>query len=350
MKSIRLLGATLLASTTLLGAGQAFAASEPSTPDPANAQTPVNTALTINDTPTAPEPPQNPDGGTDEGTGITGLFGIAYAPKALSGTTQLQEQGETEVSLSNNSATNDQNKYNVGVQDKTRAKDRDWSLTAQLEWTGDTQNYLAGSTITATGGNVKLNDGQGNLSEVADSEVTIGDMATDVTISQDAPVEIMKANAGKTVNGVYNYQFQNPKLVVQNSENVAAGTYSGNIVWNLSSVPGNEGEAPTPPEEKRFSFVVNNYKSPETFASWEEAEEARHVYVMDNFNNKSEIPTSAVTNAEHGALDIPSEHLKYKVVIKDGRDSIFKGAICNISTSSKLSRGIYTYQRWENRW
>ncbi|MGT4665956.1 MucBP domain-containing protein [Enterococcus hirae] len=240
MKSIRLLGATLLASTTLLGAGQAFAASEPSTPDPANAQTPVNTALTINDTPTAPEPPQNPDGGTDEGTGITGLFGIAYAPKALSGTTQLQEQGETEVSLSNNSATNDQNKYNVGVQDKTRAKDRDWSLTAQLEWTGDTQNYLAGSTITATGGNVKLNDGQGNLSEVADSEVTIGDMATDVTISQDAPVEIMKANAGKTVNGVYNYQFQNPKLVVQNSENVAAGTYSGNIVWNLGLVPDND--------------------------------------------------------------------------------------------------------------
>lgn len=49
----------------------------------------------------------------------------------------------------------------------------------------------------------------------------------------------MKANAGKTVNGVYNYQFKNPKLVIPNSENVAAGTYSGNIVWNLSNALGN---------------------------------------------------------------------------------------------------------------
>ncbi|MGT4666016.1 WxL domain-containing protein [Enterococcus hirae] len=239
MKSIRLLGATLLASTTLLGAGQAFAASEPSTPNPATASTPITAELTVNETPEKPVPPVDPgEGGGDQSTDISGLFGIAYAPGALAGQGQLEESGTTTIDLANNSATNAQNKHNVGVQDKTRAKDRNWSLTAQLEWTGDTQNYLAGSTITATGGNVRLNDGQGNLSEVADSEVTIGDMATDVTISQDAPVEIMKANAGKTVNGVYNYQFQNPKLVVQNSENVAAGTYSGNINWNLSNVVG----------------------------------------------------------------------------------------------------------------
>ena len=234
MKSIRLLGAALLASTTLLGAGQAFAAvSEPSTPDPAQAKTPVSAVLTVNNTPTTPTPPQGPNGGTDAGTGITGLFGIAYAPKALSGTAQLQEQGQTEISLSNNSATNSQNKYNVGVQDKTRAKDRNWTLSAQLEWTGDDQGYMNGTTVTATGGNVKLNT-SGALSELANGEVTTDKAA--LTISKDSATTIMTATKGKTLNGVYNYQFQNPKLVIPNSENVAAGTYSGNIVWNLSSV------------------------------------------------------------------------------------------------------------------
>ncbi len=235
MKSIRLLGATLLASTTLLGAASAFAApSEPSTPDPASVQTPVSAVLTVNDNPTAPEPPKNPDGGTDEGTGITGLFGIAYAPKALSGTAQLQEKGQTEVSLSNNSATNDQNKYNVGVQDKTRAKDRNWTLSAQLEWTGDTQGYMEGATITASEGNAKLNDGKGNLSEITEGEVTT--TAASLTIQKDAPTTILTAQKGKTVNGVYNYQFKDPKLVIPQSQNVAAGTYSGNINWTLSNV------------------------------------------------------------------------------------------------------------------
>ncbi|MDN3128791.1 WxL domain-containing protein [Enterococcus faecalis] len=235
MKSIRLLGATLLASTTLLGAASAFAApSEPSTPNPASAQTPVSAVLTVNDNPTAPEPPKNPDGGTDEGTGITGLFGIAYAPKALSGTAQLQEQGQTEVSLSNNSATNDQNKYNVGVQDKTRAKDRNWTLSAQLEWTDDTQGYMEGATITASEGNAKLNDGKGNLSEITEGEVTTA--AASLTIQKDAPTTILTAQKGKTVNGVYNYQFKDPKLVIPQSQNVAAGTYSGNINWTLSNV------------------------------------------------------------------------------------------------------------------
>lgn len=238
MKSIRLLGATLLASTTLLGAASAFAeVSQPSTPEPATAQTPITAELTLNENPGQPEPPKGPDeGGTDEGTGITGLFGIAYAPKALSGTAELKESGKTEVDLSNNSATNTNNKYNVGVQDKTRAKDRNWTLSAQLEWTNDTQDYMQGATITASEGNVKVNDGEGNLSSVSNGEVVMTEGADSLTISKDAPVELMKAQKGKTVNGVYNYQFKNPKLIIPQSQNVAAGTYSGNINWTLSDV------------------------------------------------------------------------------------------------------------------
>ncbi|MFC0760632.1 WxL domain-containing protein [Enterococcus faecalis] len=232
MKSIRLLGATLLASTTLLGAASAFAApSEPSTPEPASAQTPVSATLTVNETPTRPVPPTGPEGGTDTDTGITGLFGIAYAPNALQGSAQLNEKDSTEVSLA--STGNTSGKYNVGVQDKTRAKDRNWTLSAQLEWTGANKNYMDGATITATNGTVQLNT-NGNLSGLADAEVTT--TAANLTISQDAPVEIMTAQKGKTMNGVYNYQFQAPKLVIPQSQNVTAGTYSGNINWTLSNV------------------------------------------------------------------------------------------------------------------
>lgn len=235
MKSIRLLGATLLASTTLLGATGVFAdQSQPVTPNPAEARTPITAELTLNEHPDKPTPPTEPgEGGGDQGTEIDGLFGIAYAPAKLSGTKQLEDSGETTVDLSNNSAT----KYNVGVQDKTRGKDRAWTLKAQLVWDVNSADYMAGSTITATGGNVKLNN-EGTLTPVSGQEVTIGNSATNLTIEQGAEVSLMQANAGKTVNGVYNYQFENPQLLVQNSENVPAGTYSGNIVWNLSNALG----------------------------------------------------------------------------------------------------------------
>ncbi|MDU5020311.1 MAG: WxL domain-containing protein, partial [Clostridiales bacterium] len=235
--SIRLLGATLLASTTLLGAASVFAeVSQPAEGMPNTAQTPINAVLTVNEHPNKPTPPTDPgEGGGDEGTEITGLFGIAYAPGALSGRGELNEKGSSTIDLTNNKAT--ENKFNVGVQDKTRAKDRAWILKAQLVWDGDDNNYMAGSTITATEGNVKLNT-KGALTPVTEDEVTIGDSATDLTISQNSQVELMKANAGKTVNGVYNYQFKAPKLMIPNSENVAAGAYSGNIVWNLSNALG----------------------------------------------------------------------------------------------------------------
>lgn len=232
MKSIRLFGAALLASTTLLGAGQAFA-SEPLVGAPNSAETPVTAELTVDENPGKPVLPTDPDGGTDEDTGVSGLFGIAYAPGALAGQGQLNESGTTEISLSNAHTTaNPTNKHNVAVQDKTRAKDRNWSLSATLTWTGDTDGYMNGVTVTAENGNVTLNT-NGTLGSSADGEVVMSIDADNLTISS-TETNVMEAVPGKTVNGVYNYQFQNPKLVIPNSEDVPAGTYSGNIVWNLS--------------------------------------------------------------------------------------------------------------------
>lgn len=232
-KSISILGTTLLVSTTLLGAGSAFAqkAVTEINPNPATATTPITAELTINQKPTKPVDPTQPgEGGGDQVTDISGIYGIAYVPGTLSGQAELQESGEQRVSLSNNAAT----KYNVGVQDKTRKNDQKWVLKAKLAWTNDTNNYMAGTTIATTSGNVKENK-QGNLSALTDSQVISG--GETLAIGQDAEVEVMKAATGKTMNGVYNYQFSNPELVIPNPENVAAGTYSGNINWNLEDTP-----------------------------------------------------------------------------------------------------------------
>ncbi|NTJ95998.1 WxL domain-containing protein [Enterococcus faecium] len=227
-KHVALFSSVLMMSTTLLGVGSVFA--DEISPTPESATTPVTAQLEINQTPEKPVIPTDPDGGGDKPTDITGLFGIAYTPNTLSGHKVLGESGREEVDLASNNAT----KYNVGVQDKTRKNDQQWTLKAQLEWTNDDNNYLAGTTITATGGNVKENN-NGTLSELTSGEVTTN--ATDLTINQDAEVEVMKSVSGKTMNGVYNYQFENPKLVIPEVSKVAAGTYSGTINWNLENTP-----------------------------------------------------------------------------------------------------------------
>lgn len=229
MKSIRLFGATLLISTTLLGVTGVFA-SESSTPNPKEEKTPITAGITVNQTPNKPTPPTDPDeGGADKPTDIIGLFGIAYAPDILSGQIQLNEFGEQKVSLSNKDVT----KYNVGVQDKTRKKDQNWVLTASLTWEEDRQNYMLGTSIEASNGNMKENIA-GQLKELRDKEVT----TTASTLKIDSTeTKIMQTNIGKTMNGVYNYQFERPHLIIPDVSMVPNGTYQGAIVWNLLNVP-----------------------------------------------------------------------------------------------------------------
>ncbi|HGV8385866.1 TPA: WxL domain-containing protein [Enterococcus faecium] len=232
-KHVTLFSSVLMMSTTLLGAGGVFAdTSQPSTGNPKSAETTVTANLTLNQNPEKPTPPTEPEGGTDQPTQIDGLFGIAYAPGTLAGRGQLEDNGETTINLSNN-GNNPQNKHNIGVQDKTRGKDRNWTLSAKLEWTNDDQDYLAGSKITATGGNVQLNNGEGTLVPVTEQEVTTDAVSLEIS---NVSKPVMVAHAGKTVNGVYNYQFKDPKLVIQNSQKVAEGNYEGKIVWDLSDV------------------------------------------------------------------------------------------------------------------
>lgn len=229
MKKINsILGAVVFASTTLLGGGSVLA--DEINPDPSSAQTPVTAELTIPKVPIAPDLPNNSEGGGDHLTNITGNFGIAYAPDTLSGKAELLSSGEQKISLSHNGVT----KYNVGVQDKTRKNDQNWNLKAQLSWTGDTNGYMTGTSIVATEGNVKENN-RGILNPLTDGQVTT--TATNLKIEQGSEVEVMKSTPGKTMNGVYNYQFTSPQLVIPDVAKVAAGTYKGNINWNLENTP-----------------------------------------------------------------------------------------------------------------
>ncbi|EHK9949836.1 WxL domain-containing protein [Enterococcus faecium] len=228
-KHVALFSSALMMSTTLLGAGSVFA--DVTSPEHNTAKTPVSAALTLDETPGKPTLPTTPEGGGDQSTEIEGLFGIAYAPGSLSGSAELSSTPNQEVPLSNGSAT----KYNVGVQDKTRKKDQEWTLKASLSWEGDTNNYMSGTSIKANGLGVKENK-EGTLEDLENAEVTT-DKIGNLEIQKDTQVEIMQSVKGQTMNGVYNYQFEAPKLVIPDPERVTAGNYNGNIIWSLENTP-----------------------------------------------------------------------------------------------------------------
>lgn len=238
MKSINLLGATLLASTALLGAGNVFA--NDLTPDPASASTPVEVTLSPRDltgevpTPPTSNPgdPNNPGGGDDSSETLTGPFGIAYAPAKLvqkEETVELGKSANQMVNLKSSKGDTVVN-LNVGVRDETAKTGRNWTLSAQLHWTA---SPLAGASIEAQGaGNVTENI-SGTLSG---TDKITNDVTDSLSIGTGSPTNIMTAKNDKVMSGTYNYQFKMPQLKIADPTVVAAGTYTGNIVWNLSNV------------------------------------------------------------------------------------------------------------------
>lgn len=240
MKNFNLIGVTLLASTVLMGAGQAYAAE--TTPDPAEARTPVTvelTAPTTDGTVIPPLPDQGGNGGDsgnngnggDTETEITGPFGIAYAPAALvakNGTVELGKTLNQEVELKSTS-DDSVTKLNVGVRDMTQASGRSWTLSAQLEWDS---KELVGSKIVA--------EGAGNIHENVEGILTttnkVENKVQNALEISSTSVDIMGSKNDQVMSGTYNYQFNMPKLVIENPSDVEASTYTGNIVWNLSSV------------------------------------------------------------------------------------------------------------------
>ncbi|MFQ6835536.1 MAG: toxin Cry1Ac domain D-VI-related protein [Enterococcus faecalis] len=229
-----LISVTLLFSATCLNN---FSVSADQTmAEPAQKSTKIDTELKIKET-SEPIPPTGGEGGGDRLTEMNGMFGIAYVPDQLSIKAKLQEKGKQEIPLKGKEDR--VKKYNIGVKDALRKKNQQWTLKASLEWIND-QHYLDGTSIEANSINIRENI-KGTLKELSNNEVVTNSNFLKITNTQ---TDIMKAVQGKTLNGVYNYQFINPQLVIPDVSQVTSGSYIGNIHWNLSNVPSEITEDP----------------------------------------------------------------------------------------------------------
>ncbi|MFS1046757.1 toxin Cry1Ac domain D-VI-related protein [Enterococcus faecium] len=157
-------------------------------------------------------------------------------PEQFTCKAQLQEAGTQKINLNSHDSSN--NKYNIGVKDKTRSDKHPWSLNTSLTWT-DTKNYVSGMYIETSMGTVKENV-DGKLEELQNDEVISSSTTLQITNTES---EVMHAVDGKVLNGIYNYQFESPQLVISDTSRVPAGTYTGNINWNLSDVPLISGDS-----------------------------------------------------------------------------------------------------------
>ncbi|MFS1046762.1 WxL domain-containing protein [Enterococcus faecium] len=238
MKSIRLLGATLLASTTLLGAGQAFAASTSTNADPASTQTPIQATLSLptngGTNPTPPSPvdpshPTDPDNPGNKPNNPGGTFGIAYQPDVFNfGTHELAESGLQ--SFAAQLPTSGDRAFHVGVKDKTREQ-KGWTLQATLE--GSISQQPGISILVGNGsGEVKENDGTSLVAAPVGAVTGRSDVEITTSVA-----EVMSGSDSFTHNSVYDYQLGTPTLKIADAKQVAANTYSGNVNWNLSVAP-----------------------------------------------------------------------------------------------------------------
>ncbi|MBO1104229.1 BspA family leucine-rich repeat surface protein, partial [Enterococcus faecalis] len=166
----------------------------------------------------------------------TSLFGIAYMPKQFQiGKTVLNDVGSQSILV------NKSDRFDVGVRD-LRNKENQWSLSAQLVWNEGKE--LPGSFIKTTNstGAVMKNVNNGTDPFNPDTDLTDSNDGvqggTNVEISK-VPTSIMTANMGK-YNAVYNYNLGDVSLEIPDADMVEPGSYSGNVVWSLENVPGNE--------------------------------------------------------------------------------------------------------------
>ncbi|NTR21047.1 WxL domain-containing protein [Enterococcus faecium] len=237
-KHVALFSSVLMMSTTLLGAGSVFAASQDITATPGNTSTNVTATLELPDNggtnPTPPNPEPNPEPDPEnpgnKPNNPNKAFGVAYQPNIFSiESTKLNEAGEQviPIKMPKNSGT-----FNVGVKDKTRGT-KGWTLKAQL--TGNIASQPGVSIETKNGsGEVKVNN-NGNLEALTDQQV-VG--ARNVSISGTEAL-IMTGQEGKVHNDVYDYDLGNVSLKIADAKKVQAGTHTGSVNWNLSQTPGN---------------------------------------------------------------------------------------------------------------
>ncbi|WP_207492786.1 BspA family leucine-rich repeat surface protein [Enterococcus faecalis] len=159
-------------------------------------------------------------------------YGIAYVPKQLTfASTSLEDNGEQVIPFTKIES------FHIGIRD-VRNTASSWTLSAQLEWTGQT---LSGAEILTTNatGVVKKNTNNGvddfdaskDFTDCPTSEV-IGQR--NVTIQSTSPTPILIAPSG-THNAVYDYDLGNVALRIPETRQIEPAAYHGNVHWFLNN-------------------------------------------------------------------------------------------------------------------
>ena len=220
-----------MVSTTLLGAGQSFAATTDTSADPASTVTDVKASLTLpdngGDNPNPPSP-VDPDNPGNRPNNPSGTFGIAYQPSIFNFESHALNDSGYQDFTAILPSTGD-HAFHVGVKDKTRAT-KGWVLTASL--TGDIAD-IPGVTMSLGNGDgaVKENTSEGLVN--APTAAVSGESLIDLTKVGGA-TKVMSGQDGFMHNSTYDYQLGIPTLKIADTKTVAAKDYTGNVNWDLS--------------------------------------------------------------------------------------------------------------------
>ncbi|EMF0615136.1 WxL domain-containing protein, partial [Enterococcus faecium] len=220
--------------------------SQSTIPNPSSESTPVTTILTVphTDTPKAPTASNNnnPTNKQVVVEGENGNLGIAYYPESFKFSGQL---GNSSLQLSDSEDNNSLNStYNIGITDNTHTHNS-WTLTAKLTWT---KGQLPGSTIKLSNSNgvVKQNKNNGTNnfqgSDLVDQDPKVVTGNSDVSIGESAQTIMSKPNSTIGI-GTYDYQLAelgHLQLNIPNATSLQAGTYTGQVTWDLAIVPGTD--------------------------------------------------------------------------------------------------------------
>ena len=168
MKSLKILGAVALLSTSMLGATTSFAASADYPTNPGTADTPVKAKFKLpENSGTNPEPsnPTDPDG--NKLLNPSGPFGIAYVPNEFM-TQNFEGDGETLNESGAQTFAFKNTDARVGVKDKTHTNGG-WTLKAKLAWDS---TELPGLTITMGTETPQINEGKQQYKAQVEQDVT----------------------------------------------------------------------------------------------------------------------------------------------------------------------------------
>ncbi|WP_291291983.1 hypothetical protein [Enterococcus sp.] len=229
----------LITLSSLLALGSSYhVTADENTAAPDSASTPLSGTLNLSEHGGYnPNPPSDLNKQTTIGESY---FGISYVPKAISfPTSKLADSiGTQEISMIDQEKT-----LNIAVKDKTRETGRNWTLTGKVSSNLSTNNAGIALKLESKRDVMRnINNGsQPFESEDLVEQIkksTTNEINANKNITLNTESQSIMYNDGYFVNGVYDYEISNAKLIIPNVDQTTPDTISTTIQWNLECTPG----------------------------------------------------------------------------------------------------------------